>query len=115
MAKFYGENDAQTKACAEILVQGFKCLYDRQAAGDCTGAPSPLAYDEQWGGIVTTWGLSDKGCTGYGGTDFGGACYNDHHYHYGYFVVAGAIVAKILPAYRTDASFTAFVNALIRD
>jgi endo-1,3(4)-beta-glucanase len=113
MEKFYGENDPQTKACAEILVQGFKCLYDRRAAGDCSGAPPPLAYDQQWGGIVTTAGLTDIGCTG--GTDFGGACYNDHHYHYGYYVVAAAIAAKILPAYRTDASFTAFVDSLIRD
>jgi endo-1,3(4)-beta-glucanase len=113
MEKFYGENDPQTKACAEILVQGFKCLYDRPAAGDCSGAPPPLAYDLQWGGIVTTAGLTDTGCMG--ATDFGGACYNDHHYHYGYYVVAAAIAAKILPAYRTDASFTAFVDSLIRD
>lgn len=49
---------------------------------------NPLVYDTTWGGLVTTKGLTDQTA------DFGQGYYNDHHFHYGYFLYAAAVVAK---------------------
>ncbi|WP_437503062.1 glycosyl hydrolase [Sorangium sp. So ce1099] len=49
---------------------------------------NPLVYDTTWGGVVTTNGLADKAA------DFGQGYYNDHHFHYGYFLYAAAVLAK---------------------
>lgn len=46
----------------------------------------PLRYDASWGGIITTSGGS-----------FQQGLYNDHHFHYGYFVYAAAVMAKDHP------------------
>jgi len=67
----------------------------------------PLVYDTTWGGIVSTKGLADSAA------DFGQGYYNDHHFHYGYFVYAAAVLA------REDATWAAAhadkVLCLIRD
>ncbi|KAF2689955.1 glycoside hydrolase family 81 protein [Lentithecium fluviatile CBS 122367] len=41
----------------------------------------PLYYDDSWKGIV-----SSAGFTNGPGADFGNTYYNDHHFHFGYFV-----------------------------
>ncbi|CAG7852554.1 Probable endo-1,3(4)-beta-glucanase ARB_01444 {ECO:0000305} Short=Endo-1,3-beta-glucanase {ECO:0000250/UniProtKB:Q5AIR7}; Short=Endo-1,4-beta-glucanase {ECO:0000250/UniProtKB:Q5AIR7}; {ECO:0000250/UniProtKB:Q5AIR7}; AltName: Full=Laminarinase {ECO:0000250/UniProtKB:Q5AIR7}; Flags: Precursor [Serendipita indica DSM 11827] len=51
----------------------------------------PLVYDELWGGVVAR-GLYDNGDWM---QDFGNGCYNDHHFHYGYFIHTAAIIAKL--------------------
>ncbi|KAJ2879391.1 hypothetical protein IWW38_006124, partial [Coemansia aciculifera] len=48
----------------------------------------PLVYDSTWGGVVSTAGLADPSA------DFGQGRYNDHHFHYGYHLYAGAVLAK---------------------
>jgi endo-1,3(4)-beta-glucanase len=48
----------------------------------------PLRYDEDWGGVVSSSGGS-----------FGQGLYNDHHFHYGYFLYAAAAMAKNNPAW----------------
>ncbi|KAK5290100.1 endo-1,3-beta glucanase [Cryomyces antarcticus] len=40
----------------------------------------PLVYNEVWKGLVSSAGYTDAGA------DFGNTYYNDHHFHYGYFV-----------------------------
>jgi endo-1,3(4)-beta-glucanase len=47
-----------------------------------------LKYDKTWGGICSTDGLSSPT------KDFGQGYYNDHHFHYGYFLYAAAVIAK---------------------
>ncbi|KAJ2356550.1 hypothetical protein GGF43_001999 [Coemansia sp. RSA 2618] len=47
-----------------------------------------LVYDATWGGVVSSMGIRDSSL------DFGQGWYNDHHFHYGYFLYAGAILAK---------------------
>lgn len=47
-----------------------------------------LKYDATWGGICSTKGLTDSGA------DFGNGWYNDHHFHYGYFLYAAAALGK---------------------
>lgn len=72
-----------------------------------------LVYDVTWGGIVSTAGLSGDATA-----DFGNSYYNDHHFHYGYFVHAAAVIARL----DTDlangdwlAQNRDFVNTLVRD
>ncbi|PWA00272.1 hypothetical protein BB558_003690 [Smittium angustum] len=50
---------------------------------------NPLQYDTVWGGICTKQGLADFG------TDYGNGKYNDHYYHYGYYMYAAAVVGKL--------------------
>ncbi|CAN6613435.1 glucan endo-1,3-beta-D-glucosidase 2 [Trichomonascus vanleenenianus] len=73
----------------------------------------PLAYDTTWRGIVSSAGLN-----GDNGVDFGNTYYNDHHFHYGYYVHAAAVIGA-LDNEIGDGTFVAsvkpFVNALIRD
>ena len=75
----------------------------------------PLAYDTVWKGAVSTasYGGSDPYC----GADFGNTCYNDHHFHYGYFVYAAAIIAYLDPNWLTanNSANKNWVNMLVRD
>ena len=50
--------------------------------------PAPLVYDRSWGGLVSVDGISNAGAA------YGQGYYNDHHFHYGYFVYAAAALAK---------------------
>ncbi|CAG7941982.1 unnamed protein product [Penicillium nalgiovense] len=68
----------------------------------------PLAYDTIWKGVVST--------AGYNGDlnqDFGNTAYNDHHFHYGYFVQAAAIIGSLDPSWL--AANKEWVNMLVRD
>lgn len=105
--KFLGADHPHTQSCAWILLEGFKCLYDRTP--NCVGAPL-ASYDSEWGGIVSREGYHE-GCQ----ADYGNACYNDHHYHYGYWVVSAAVLVKLMPAQRHNTDLVSFVNTLIRD
>jgi len=111
--KFFGAKDTRTLRCADILADGFRCLYDRASAGDCTGAPVGHYYDQDWGGIPSREGYHDDGCFGW--ADFGNACYNDHHYHYGYFVVAASILLRLRPELARKSALVDYVDMLIRD
>ncbi|KAJ6016287.1 hypothetical protein N7540_010878 [Penicillium herquei] len=68
----------------------------------------PLAYDTVWKGAVST--------AGYAGdlnADFGNTAYNDHHFHYGYFIQAAAIIGALDPSWL--AKNKDWVNMLVRD
>jgi endo-1,3(4)-beta-glucanase len=69
---------------------------------------NPLKYDLTWGGIVGSRGLNGDRLA-----DFGSSYYNDHHYHWGYFIQAAAIIARFDPAWASQ--HRAWVEALIRD
>lgn len=47
-----------------------------------------MRYETQWGGICTSAGLANSGA------DFGEGWYNDHHFHWGYFMYAFALAIK---------------------
>lgn len=72
----------------------------------------PLMYDTKFGGVTST---AAQG--GDSGADFGSAYYNDHHFHYGYYVHAAAVVGHV------DKKFGGtwaednkeWVNSLVRD
>lgn len=67
----------------------------------------PLLYDVSWGGIITQKGANDPAA------DFGQGYYNDHHFHYGYFLYAAAILAKHEPS--KFAPFKDAFSQLLRD
>jgi endo-1,3(4)-beta-glucanase len=112
LAKFHGHDHADVQECAEVLKAGFQCMYQGNASdGSCAGAPEGTYYDEDWGGLPTRW--VDPNC--WGQSDFGNWCFNDHHYHYGYFVVAGAMLVELIPAMKDNVKFVDFVEMFIRD
>eukprot|EP00566_Odontella_aurita_P003490 CAMPEP_0113537792 /NCGR_PEP_ID=MMETSP0015_2-20120614/7019_1 /TAXON_ID=2838 /ORGANISM="Odontella" /LENGTH=1557 /DNA_ID=CAMNT_0000437319 /DNA_START=456 /DNA_END=5129 /DNA_ORIENTATION=- /assembly_acc=CAM_ASM_000160 len=77
-------------------------------------AETPFVYDAAWGGLVSCGCLfeGDTGkcrdnvnkdgqmhCPAFDdpGLNFGNGHYNDHHFHYGYHVLAAAVVARFDP------------------
>eukprot|EP00934_Nitzschia_sp_Nitz4_P000469 Nitzschia sp. Nitz4//scaffold64_size103689//29119//32314//NITZ4_004428-RA/size103689-snap-gene-0.127-mRNA-1//-1//CDS//3329556106//469//frame0 len=66
-----------------------------------------LLFDSNLGGIVSKNGLADSA------GDFGNGRYNDHHFHYGYFLYASAILADLDPKFVTD--FGDYVDVLFHD
>ncbi|KAF1957052.1 endo-1,3(4)-beta-glucanase 1 precursor [Byssothecium circinans] len=74
--------------------------------------PHPLYYDDSWKGCI-----SNAGFTGGPGADFGNTWYNDHHFHYGYFVYTAAVVGLLDPEWvrKGDGGNRQWVNMLVKD
>lgn len=66
-------------------------------------------FEAAWGGVVSSASYQ----TGDSGADFGNTYYNDHHFHYGYHVLAAAVIGHL------DSNWLAankdYVNTLVRD
>ena len=45
--------------------------------------------------------------------DFGNTIYNDHHFHWGYFIYTAAVIGHLDPSWVNDNK--AYVNMLVRD
>lgn len=69
----------------------------------------PLVYEEAWGGIVSTGGY----VTGDSGVDFGNTNYNDHHFHFAYFILAASYIGYLDPTWL--ASHKEYINTMVRD
>ncbi|KAM0542457.1 hypothetical protein ACHAPJ_012767 [Fusarium lateritium] len=69
----------------------------------------PLVYDTAWGGVVSSASYT----TGEAGSDFGNTYYNDHHFHYGYHILAAAYIGSMDSKWL--AANKAYVNSLVRD
>ena len=69
----------------------------------------PLVYDSAWGGVVSsaTYHSGDPGA------DFGNTFYNDHHFHYGYFIYTAAVIGHLDPSWIPENK--AYVDMLVRD
>lgn len=61
-----------------------------------TSATTLAAYETGWGGIVDKAGAINVFI------DFGNGFYNDHHFHYGYFLAIAATIAKYDSTWLTD-------------
>ena len=74
-----------------------------------SGYRNALLYQggSTWKGISTENGLADMGA------DFGSGRFNDHHFHYGYWIYAAAVVARNDATWR--ANNKAAIESLIRD
>lgn len=71
----------------------------------------PFVYDDTWGGVVS----NATYVTGNPLEDFGNAYYNDHHFHYGYFVYTAAVIGFLEPAWLENSTNVDWVNMLVRD
>ncbi|KAI9761768.1 MAG: hypothetical protein M4579_000862 [Chaenotheca gracillima] len=69
----------------------------------------PLVRETAWGGVVSSASYE----TGDSGADFGNTYYNDHHFHYGYFIHAAAIIGYLDPSWLS--ANKDYVNMLVRD
>ncbi|HMS32807.1 MAG TPA: glycosyl hydrolase [Ignavibacteria bacterium] len=58
-----------------------------------------IIYDRVYGGLISS--RSHDSLNLNSGVDFGSAVYNDHHFHYGYYIYAAATIAKKDPAWFT--------------
>ncbi|CAK0813428.1 unnamed protein product, partial [Prorocentrum cordatum] len=95
-------------------------------------AEAPFVYDAAWGGLVSCGCLYDDcegecgpRCANAGepasscpaleapGMNFGNGYYNDHHFHYGYFVYSAAVAAKYAPKWEEE--WREQILALVRD
>ncbi|MBW0523588.1 hypothetical protein O181_063303 [Austropuccinia psidii MF-1] len=89
--------------CVEKTKKSFlRFFYNHQKA-------APLVYETTWKGIISSsmfrsWNKGD---------DFGNGIYNDHHFHFGYFIYTAAVLVyhdpKLLHLIKH------YVNDLIRD
>ncbi|CUM63893.1 uncharacterized protein PRCAT00001481001 [Priceomyces carsonii] len=72
----------------------------------------PLMYDTKFGGLTST-AYQEEGSL----ADFGSSYYNDHHFHYGYFVHAAAVIGYVDNQYGGNwvEKNKDWVNSLIRD
>lgn len=75
---------------------------------------TPLFYDLSWKGLVSQAGRNDAIA------DFGNTYYNDHHFHYGYFIHSAAIIGKVDQdigdgSWAKNSTNRDWVNSLIRN
>lgn len=70
-----------------------------------------LNYDTIYRGILSTQGFA----TGDINADFGNTMYNDHHFHYGYWIVTAAIVNKLDPTWSGITALNTMTDLLVRD
>lgn len=69
----------------------------------------PLTYESSWGGVVSTAGY----VTGDPNSDFGNTWYNDHHFHWAYFIHTASIIGYLDPTWIP--ANKDWVNTLVRD
>ncbi|SPO04938.1 related to glucan 1,3-beta-glucosidase [Cephalotrichum gorgonifer] len=69
----------------------------------------PLVYERAWGGVVS----SASYVTGSDSVDFGNTYYNDHHFHWGYFVLTAAIIGHLDVGWVIDNKD--YVDMFVRD
>jgi endo-1,3(4)-beta-glucanase len=94
----------------DLAAKGLVKLKDAFATFVNNGQPCPLVYEESFRGAVSTAGLA-----GDPGADFGNSYYNDHHFHYCYFVYTAAVIGYLDRAWLAEAKNRNWVNMLVRD
>lgn len=90
------EEDLSTQIFSALTLALERFMFNQQQL--------PLVYDESWKGMISS---------GSSGEDFGNSYYNDHHFHYGYFVLTFAILADY--DYNWFTSHKAYSDLLLRD
>lgn len=69
----------------------------------------PLVYDTVYGGIISSEGLNKSNPY----ADFGNSLYNDHHFHFPYYLYAAAVLRLLDPDYPIE--FDEMFWTLLRD
>jgi endo-1,3(4)-beta-glucanase len=73
--------------------------------------PSPLIYDTVYRGVSTIEAITKNDVN----ADFGNGIYNDHHYHYGYWICGSAILRKLDPTWARMPELEMIVTTMLRD
>jgi endo-1,3(4)-beta-glucanase len=100
VADYFERADLRDK-CVTKLIAAFEPFLQNENINS-------LLYDQTWGGVVARSGLSGDPVA-----DFGNSYYNDHHYHYGYFIHAAAILSYLDPVWNNRSA--EWITTLIRD
>ena len=74
---------------AEVALQVRSNLKEEIVKWFQSSSEAYLIYDSTWGGVVSSKSLIEDPSN-----DFWNSRYNDHHFHYGYFLYAIAAVGK---------------------
>jgi endo-1,3(4)-beta-glucanase len=99
-----GDNSSLAAFGLEHLKDAFQKFVDNSQS-------VPLYYDTYWGGVTSSASYLQNNP----GLDFGATYYNDHHFHYGYFVYTAAIIAYLDPSWINKGGNKAYVDTLVRD
>ncbi|USP81911.1 glycoside hydrolase family 81 protein [Curvularia clavata] len=68
-----------------------------------------LYYDDSWKGVVSSAGFTDPSA------DFGNTYYNDHHFHYAYFIYTAAVIGYLDPEWVYRGDNKTWTNMLVKD
>ncbi|CAF1222202.1 unnamed protein product [Rotaria sp. Silwood1] len=101
LADYYRETSLREQ-CIKTLENAFDILITGKNA-------NALRYDTTWSGFVSAAGLAPQQEL----ADFGNSYYNDHHYHWGYYIQTGALIAHLDPSYIPK--MKNWIEGLIRD
>ncbi|KAF4128126.1 Glycosyl hydrolase family 81 C-terminal domain [Phytophthora infestans] len=71
----------------------------------------PLHYETSYGGLVSSQSFTVKDVN----ADFGNSVYNDHHYHYGYWVTASAMLKSLHPKWERIKELDRMIWMMLRD
>ncbi|CCI40275.1 unnamed protein product [Albugo candida] len=71
----------------------------------------PIAYDTIYGGLISSQGIVLNNID----VDYGTTVYNDHHYHYGYWIYTAAVINYLYPTYNRLPELNRMIKLLIRD
>eukprot|EP00638_Chattonella_subsalsa_P004682 CAMPEP_0117756340 /NCGR_PEP_ID=MMETSP0947-20121206/14014_1 /TAXON_ID=44440 /ORGANISM="Chattonella subsalsa, Strain CCMP2191" /LENGTH=750 /DNA_ID=CAMNT_0005575897 /DNA_START=58 /DNA_END=2310 /DNA_ORIENTATION=+ len=96
----YFKWENETTQCIDKLEEIFEAVQTNTHG-------NPLVYDTTYRGVIGANGLKDIW------VDFGSSYYNDHHYHYGYFVASAACLRHLRPD--SAPQLDEIINAMIRD
>lgn len=127
----YYNGKALTKF-AQVCLVSHEIVKDRTVTTSClnslkkeyarftsnTNITNQFIYESQWGGVVTDYIYSSRGPLN-PGYDFGAGIYNDHHFHWSYFIYAGAVISYIDKAITGQSNWLNanrdWINTLVRD
>lgn len=96
----------QDKALTQRLLEVMQTTFDDLRDGK---VKFPLTFDETWGGVTSS------SAHGHLWDEFGSGLYNDHHFHYGYYIHAAAIMARVDKSGEFLRKNKAWINALVKD
>ncbi|KAE8958970.1 hypothetical protein PR002_g30697, partial [Phytophthora rubi] len=71
----------------------------------------PLMYDTLYSGLISSSIFKTSSIY----TEFGNGMYNDHHYHYGYFVTASAMLKHLDPSWSRMPELERVIWTMLRD
>ncbi|KAF1327030.1 Beta-glucanase, partial [Globisporangium splendens] len=75
------------------------------------GWTNKLQYDRVYRGIVSSEGYKKNDLN----ADFGNTMYNDHHFHYGYWIHTAAMINLLDPSWSELNKLNTMANLLVRD